>query len=94
MTSVSAVRAETTELSSPLSSTGAATLTADSPDRFINREVSWLDFNHRVVEEAENVAASMTCSAIKRSIADFALPIVSHSLGATSMVVSSGSVTN
>ena len=54
MTSVSAVRVETTELSSPLSLTGAATLTADSPDRFINREVSWLDFNHRVVEEAEN----------------------------------------
>ena len=42
------------ELDRPASTAGDAMIGLDSPDRFINRELSWLDFNHRVIEEAEN----------------------------------------
>ncbi|HYZ63051.1 MAG TPA: polyphosphate kinase 1, partial [Acetobacteraceae bacterium] len=46
MTRISAVQKATAP--------AAPAIAPDSPERFINRELSWLDFNHRVVEEAEN----------------------------------------
>jgi polyphosphate kinase len=45
---------ETLELVSSAKSPSADTIAPAGPERFINRELSWLDFNRRVVEEAEN----------------------------------------
>ncbi len=34
--------------------TGTAEMFQGTPERFVNRELSWLQFNHRVLEESEN----------------------------------------
>ncbi len=40
----------------PPSLQGAYKITMHSPERFINRELSWIDFNERVMEEADNTS--------------------------------------
>lgn len=48
--------AEATAAAPRMQPTSGAEVVADSPRRFLNRELSWLAFNERVLEEARNVA--------------------------------------